>query len=79
MTPPLPSAYHWSPPRVCAQPPPVHTVHHDCTLRHQEIVKYDDNTTIISHIINNNESSFLEEIKNLAQRKIHYSMCTKYF
>lgn len=36
------------------------------TPRHQEIsvVKYDDNTTIINHIINNNESSYWEEINN---------------
>ena len=40
-------------------PPPVHTVHHDCTPRHQKdsIVKYEDDTT----------PSNREEIKYLAE------------
>ena len=48
---------HQSPTELCAQSPPVHSVLHVCTPRYQEysIVKYADNVTISSCIINNDE------------------------
>lgn len=41
---------------------------HDCTTMHQEtfIIKCADDTTIISNITNNSESSYQEEINSLA-------------
>ena len=42
---------------------------HDCTPRHREhsTVKYADNTIIVSCIINNNESSYKEEINHFCK------------
>ena len=42
---------------------------HDCTPRHREhsTVKYADNTIIVSCIINNNESSYQEEIDHFCK------------
>ena len=54
-----------STPGLCAQPPPVHTVHPKHPS-HQEnsIVKHADDTTIISHIQNDDECSYQEQINN---------------
>lgn len=54
--------------RLCDQPPPpplrsCYTVYDSQTLR--ELVKYTDNTTIISCITNNDETSYQEENNNL--------------
>lgn len=51
---------------VSAQPPHVHRY---CTPRHQDncIVKYEEHTTITVCITNNDESSYQEEIRNLAE------------
>lgn len=60
------NAQHRSTPELCAHSPAVHTVYtHDCTSRHHEdsIVKYVEDTTIIRRIINNDESSFWEQIR----------------
>lgn len=59
------------PPGLCAPPPPVHTAHlglpsqisKECIV--YVCIKYVDDTTIINHFVNNNESSDQEEINNL--------------
>ena len=56
-------------PQGCVLNPILLTLYtHDCTPRHQE--KYADNTTIIGHIMTNNESSYQEEINNLCSNRL---------
>ena len=59
------SGQHCSPPRLCPQPRPPHTVHPWlCSHRNHanSTVEYEDDTTLIEHIINNNETLYWEEI-----------------
>ncbi len=63
------SSHHRKPPRLCAQPTPVHTV--QCTpmtaLTEYSVVRYADDTAIIGHIINNDQGLYQKQIINLTE------------
>lgn len=57
------SAQCWSPPGLCAQPP---SCLHCAPINADSIVNYEDDTTTISHIINNDQKcwiNFTKEVK----------------
>lgn len=57
---------NWSPPRLCAQSTALHSVH-TCfaTSPSNLIVKFTNDTTVLSLINNNNETSYRTEVQHL--------------